>query len=92
MDVTLYPNDLFARYPLTVPLGLPYGIALNSPENDDLYRPINIKGQRIFPSFSTNEVGSWFNLCKVLLTGKADGWSSLNPTGGGNVGITGTQQ
>lgn len=92
MDVTLYPNDLFARYPLTVPLGLPYGIALNSPENDDFYRPINIKGQRIFPSFSTNEVGSWFNLCKVLLSGRSDGWSSLPATGGGNVGITGTQQ
>jgi len=87
MNVTMYPNDLNARYPLTVPLGMPYGIQLSSPTNDDYARPINIKGQRVFLEFSTNAVGAWMELCKVLITGKADNWSPINPTGGGNVGI-----
>jgi hypothetical protein len=86
-NVRLIPNDLFARYPYSVPTG----IVLNNPANDDYFRPVNAKGQRIFLEFSTNAVGSWFELCKTLLTGKADPWSSLNPTGGGGVGITNTQ-
>jgi len=50
-----------------------------------------VKAQRAFLEFSTNAVGSWFQLDKTLLTGKADAWSSLNPTGGMNNGITTTQ-
>jgi hypothetical protein len=87
MNVKMYPNDLNARYPLTVPLGLPYGISLSYPVNDDYVRPINIKGQRVFLEFSTNDVGDWFELCKVLITGKQDNWSPISPTGGGNIGI-----
>jgi hypothetical protein len=87
MDVTLYPNDLNCRYPLSVPLGLPYGIKLSYPVNDDYYRNINVKGQRVFIEFSTDASGDWFELCKVLISGLADPWSSLNPTGGGNIGI-----
>ncbi len=85
MSVTMYPNDLGARYTLTVP----GGVNLVNPANDDWFRPINAKGQRMFLEFSTNAVGDWFQLCKVLLTGKQDAWSSLNPVGGGNVGIVG---
>ncbi len=81
--VQLIPNDLQARYPYTIP----GGINLVSPAMDDWYRPVNAKGQRMFFEFSTNAVGSWFELCKVLLTGMADAHSSLNPTGGGNNGI-----
>jgi hypothetical protein len=86
-QVRLLPNDLSARYPYVVP----GGITLASPENDDFFRPINCKAQRLFLEFSTNAVGSWFNLCKTLLSGKSDPHSPLNPTGGGNVGITTTQ-
>ena len=86
-SVRLIPNDLFARYPYSVP----GGIALNNPANTDYFRPLNCKAQRLFLEFSTNAVGSWFELCKTLLTGKADPWSSLNPTGGGGVGITNAQ-
>jgi len=83
MSVTMRPNDLNAKYPISVP----GGVNLVSPAMDDWFRSINAKGQRMFLEFSTSEVGSWFQLCKVLLTGKADPWSSLNPTGGGNAGI-----
>ena len=82
-QVRLLPNDLGARYPYIVPGGM----KLTNPANDDLFKPINAKGQRIFLEFSTNTLDQWFSLSKTLLTGKADPWSSLNPTGGGNMGI-----
>jgi len=47
-----------------------------------------VKAQRAFIEFSTNAVGSWFHWDKSLLTGKADPWSSLPATGGGNAGIS----
>ena len=81
--VRLLPNDLNARYPYVIP----GGITLVDPANDDFYRNINAKGQRQFLEFSTNAVGSYFTLCKSLLSGKADPWSPLNPVGGGNAGI-----
>jgi hypothetical protein len=81
--VRMLPNVLSPRYPYTVP----GGINLVSPAQDDFFRSINCKGQRIFLEFSMNAVGSWFHLNKTLLTGKQDPWSSLNPTGGGNQGV-----
>jgi hypothetical protein len=81
--VRMLPNTISPKYPYTVPVGIP----LVDPANDDYFRPINVKGNRMFVEVSTNTVGSWFNLSKMLLTGKADAWSTLNPTGGGNAGI-----
>jgi hypothetical protein len=83
MNTILWPNTLNARYPYSVPLG----IKLTSPAQDDYFRSINCKGQRMFIEVSTNAVGSWFELDKVLLSGMQDAHSSLNPTGGGNAGI-----
>ena len=83
-QIRLLPNVINPRFPYTIPTGIP----LFNPANDDYFRPINVKGNRMFVEFSTNAVGSWFNLSKLLLTGKADPWSSLNATGGGNNGIT----
>jgi hypothetical protein len=81
--VRMLPNTISPKYPYTVPVGIP----LVDPVNDDYFRPINVRGNRMFVEVSTNTVGSWFNLSKMLLTGKADAWSALNPTGGGNTGI-----
>lgn len=81
--VRMLPNTISPRYPYTVPVGIP----LVNPANDDFFRPINVKGNRMFVEVSTNSVGSAFNLSKILLTGKADAWSTLNPTGGGNTGV-----
>lgn len=81
--VRILPNTLSPKYPYTVPVGIP----LSDPVMDDFFRPINVAGNRMFVEFSTNAVGSWFNLSKMLLTGKADPHSTLNPTGGGNTGI-----
>jgi hypothetical protein len=82
-NVTLWPNDLNARYPYTIP----GGIKLVDPANDDAYRNLNVRGQRMFVETSTNAVGSYFTLCKVLLSGMADPHSPLNPTGGLNNGV-----
>ncbi len=83
MKTTIYPNTLNARFPYQIPIG----IFLNSPVQDDYVRSINVKGNRAFIEVSTNAVGSWFELHKILLTGMADAHSSINPTGGGNSGI-----
>jgi len=83
--VRMIPNDLGAKYPYSIP----GGVTLSSPVQNDYYRNLNVKGQRAFFEISTNSVGSWFDLCKVLLTGKQDPWSSLPATGGGNAGIVG---
>jgi hypothetical protein len=85
MNVALLPNIINPRYPYNIPVG----IQLSNPANDDYFRPINVKGNRMFVEFSTNATGAWMHVDKLLLTGKADAWSSLNPTGGGNAGITG---
>lgn len=79
--VKAYQNTLSARYPYTVPV-----ITLKDPAYDDWFRPLNVRGNRCFLEFSTNAVGDWFQLHKVLLSGKADAWATLNPTGGGNLG------
>jgi hypothetical protein len=84
MQLRILPNVLEARYPYKVPVG----ITMNSPAMDDYFRPINCKAQRAFLEYSVNnQVDGWFQVHKSLLTGKADAWSSLNPTGGGNAGI-----
>lgn len=83
LSIRVLSNTMSARYPYTIP----GGIALSTPVNDDFFRPLNIKANRCFLEFSTNAVGSHFELHKILLSGKADPWSSLNPTGGGNAGI-----
>jgi hypothetical protein len=82
-QVRMLPNTINPKYPYTVPVGIP----LVDPVNDDYFRPINVAGNRMFVEVSSNAVGSWFNLIKLLISGKADPNSSLRPTGGGNAGI-----
>jgi hypothetical protein len=84
MGVTFRPDILNAKYPVTIPTG----IALTSPSQQDYFRPINVTGNRMFVEFSTDAVGSWMHIDKVLLTGKASPWQTLNPLGGGNAGIS----
>lgn len=82
-QIRMLPNTITPRYPYTVPVGIP----LTDPVQDDFMRPINVRGNRMFVEVSTNAVGSWFNLSKMLLTGKADPWASINPNGGGSTGV-----
>jgi hypothetical protein len=81
--IRMLPNTINPKYPYTVPVGIP----LVTPIQDDYVRSINVKGNRMFIEVSTNTVGSAFSLSKLLITGKADAWSPINPVGGGNAGI-----
>jgi hypothetical protein len=83
VKIRMLPNTLTPKFPYTVPVGIP----LSDPVQDDFMRVINVSGNRMFVEVSSDSVGSWFNLSKMLLTGKANPWSSINPTGGGNTGI-----
>lgn len=83
MRVRALQNTLSALYPYTVA----GGVTLKDPAYDDWFRPLNVRGNRCFLEYSTNAVGAWFQLHKVLLSGKADPWATLNPTGGGNAGM-----
>lgn len=87
MQIVALPNTLSAVYPYTVP----GGAALADPMYDDFFRPLNVRGNRCYLEFYTNAVGSWFQLHKILLSGKADSWAPISPTGGGNVGISSVQ-
>jgi hypothetical protein len=86
LSVRILPNVIDPKYPYSVPVG----ITLSSPAYTDYFRPINVQAQRAFLEFSTDSIGSWFHLDKTLLTGRANPWNSLNPTGGGNAGISNT--
>jgi hypothetical protein len=86
LQIRILPNIIDPKYPYVLPT-----VALSDNMYDDFFRPINIKAQRAFLEFSTNSVGAWFHLDKTLLSGRSDPWSNLNPTGGGNTGITSTQ-
>jgi hypothetical protein len=81
--VTLYPDYLTAKYPWTIP----GGINLTTPSQQDAFRPLNVVGNRIFVQVETNAVNQWFDLEKMILTGKADPWSPINPLGGLSRGI-----
>jgi hypothetical protein len=84
MKLRILPNVINPRYPYAVPVG----IKLDSPAYNDYFRSINVKGQRAFLEYSvSNQIDGWFQVHKSILTGKADPWSSLPATGGGNAGI-----
>jgi hypothetical protein len=84
MQVVFRQNSLDARYPYTVP----GGVNLVSPVlGDDVYKPLNLRGNRVFVEFSSNAVGSWWEMSKMILTGSKDNWSPTSPNAGGNTGI-----
>lgn len=92
LQVKAYPNTLQAKYPWTIPgpidpeSGLHTSFVLSPTMQDDVGRSLNTKGNRVFLEFQTNAVGDYFELHKILLSGKADAWAPINPTGGGNQG------
>ena len=60
----------------------PGGISLQVSPPDDIVRPLNISGNRVFLSYSTNAVGATFRLSKVILVGTMDYYSQTNPNAG----------
>lgn len=64
--VTMFPNTLSATYPNV----LPGGINLQTDPQNDLERPLNVQGTRVFVQFETNAIGSEFNLSSVVMVGQ----------------------
>lgn len=60
----------------------PGGITLQWAPPDDIVRPLNAAGNRVFLSYSTNAVGAVFHLSKVILVGTIDPATALNPNSG----------
>ncbi len=83
--VTVYPNYILKNSTLafnpqaaTIAGGIPLGEELS----DDIIRPINSAGNRVYISFGTNVVGEAFNLSKMILLGTIDSYSLVNPNSG----------
>ncbi len=49
---------------------------------DDIVRPLNISGNRVFVMYSTNAVGSAFSLSKTIMVGVMDQFTTVNPNAG----------
>jgi len=84
LGVTIWPNTLEAKYPWIIPNA---NLILSTPVQADYVRSLNVKGQRCFIEFSTQDVGAFMNISKVILTGWQEPHSPIAATGGGNLGI-----
>jgi hypothetical protein len=67
--VTLYPNSLTAQG-YTIPGGL--NLDANPGGLQDYEKPTNVRCQRVFVEFGTDQLGSKFNLSKLILCGSKD--------------------
>jgi hypothetical protein len=60
----------------------PGGIPLQTNASDDLIRNLNVAGNRVFLSYSTNAIGAAFRLSKVIMVGTIDPYTAINPNSG----------
>lgn len=83
--VKVYPN--YILNPKTLALNtsvytVPGGITLQQQPPDDLVRPLNSVGNRVYVVFSTNAIGAQFNLSKLMMVGVIEQLLTLNPNSG----------
>ena len=57
-------------------------IVLQTDPPDDIVRPLNTGGNRVFVMYSTNAVGAAFRLSKLILVGVMDTFTITNPNSG----------
>jgi len=84
-NVKVYPNFILNPKSLafnTSAWTVPGGITLQQTPIDDIIRPLNIAGNRVFVVYSTFALGAAFNLSKLILVGAADQLNALNPNAG----------
>jgi len=83
--LNLYPNYILNPNSLVFNPNawtVPGGIALQEQPIDDLIRPLNIAGNRVYVVYSTNAPGAAFNLSKLIMVGIIDQLTTLNPSAG----------
>jgi len=61
---------------------VPGGINLQEQPPDDIIRPLNSVGNRVYVVFSTNAVGATFNLSKLIMVGIIEQFLTVNPNSG----------
>jgi hypothetical protein len=82
--ITSYPNFIYTPSTLafnTNKFVYPT-VTLQEQPIDDLVRPMYMSGNRVYIGFRSNEVGSAFNLSKLILVGKIDEVTTTNPNSG----------
>lgn len=57
-------------------------IALQTDPPDDIVRPLNISGNRVYVMFTSDAVGSGWTLSKTIMVGIIDAFSTVNPNSG----------
>lgn len=83
--VSVYPNYILTKSTLAFNpsvYNVPGGIVLQENPPDDIIRPLNSAGNRVFVSYGTNAVGAAFNLSKMIMVGTIDFGASVNPNSG----------
>jgi hypothetical protein len=81
LDITLYPNYILT--PSTLAFN-PYAqtvvpLAITETPADDYWTPVNVEGNRVFVSVSTDAFGEAFHLSKMILIGIGHPFASVNP-------------
>ncbi len=88
--LTAYPNWILNQDPNSANFlqfnpyqySTPGGIILQQAPPDDIVRPLNVEGNRVFLSYQTNAVGAYFRLSKILLVGIMHPFAQVNPNSG----------
>src|SRR6266850_1334335 len=83
--VKVYPNFILNQKTLVVNAStwtVPGGINLQTQPIDDLIRPLNMAGNRVYVSYETNAVGAKFDLSKIIIVGVIEQLNTLNPNAG----------
>jgi hypothetical protein len=80
LTITMLSNTLNADAVHTYQV--PGGVILTSPAQEELERPLNVRGQRIFAQFAVNQPGTsgqagWFGLSRLIMVGAADAWAPI---------------
>ena len=85
VKVQVFPN--YILNPATLALNpsawtVPGGIALQQQPPDDITRPLNTAGNRVYVVFSTNTAGAAAILSKLIMVGKIEELLTTNPNAG----------
>ena len=84
-SVEAYPNYILNAKTLVFNPDVysdPGGITLQEDPPDDILRPLNSAGNRVFLAYGTNATGASFHLSKVILVGTIDPYTAVNPNSG----------
>lgn len=90
---TLHMSGAGWVYPTAIPddMNSPYidnlaPLQLYNPNIGDMQLPLNEEGYRLFLGFSTNAIGNWFSLSRIIMSLHTSTWAPVQ--GGGVIGAS----